>query len=121
MSRPESEPTRLMDCSIHAVMDRELLRQVDEVRQAIQSSLVSSLVVSRGDVVRLALRRLVLSYLAHLSESASPPTDLAERWQRIVDAARAEGTVPDWLVPGRSEIRPADPGSAGRKRKGGTT
>lgn len=87
-------------------MPVSLLEAVDELRGAIQSNIGSALVVNRGDVVRLALRRLYLAYLAHLSETAGTSAELSERWNATVAEQASEGTCPDWLIPGRPEPEP---------------
>lgn len=94
--------------SVHIQVDRELLNYLDQLRLVIQTDLNSPLVVSRGDVVRLALRRLVLAYLVHCSEAN--PDDLVsqDKWDHMVAMIHYDATCPDWLLPGRPATpRPA--------------
>jgi len=98
---PQAPDDRMIR-SVHTMVTDSMLRQVDELRQAIQRDLDSHLVISRGDVVRLALGRLYLAYLSHLSELPGPPADLLDRWDTLAAVMREWGTVAPWLVPGPS-------------------
>jgi hypothetical protein len=91
-----------LNAGLNIRMERLLIVAVDKLRVAIQESIRSTAVVSRADVARLALRRLYLAYLSHLSDAPNPPADLIQQWEAQVAAMRAEGPVPDWLVPGSS-------------------
>lgn len=89
--------------SVHVQLDREQLLQLEDLRGAIQRSLASSLVVSRADVVRLALRRLTLCHMAHVAfMDQLGPTD-QQTWEAVIAAIHSEGTCPPWLMPGQGE------------------
>lgn len=117
-SSSDAKPTKPEPVSVHVQVDAELRRWLDTVRATIQSSLRTHLVVSRGDVLRLALRRLVLSYLAHLSESGVDK-EVSDAWHATVAAIHADDTCPDWLMPGRAEVQAVDakPIRSGKTRK----
>ena len=86
--------------AVHVMVDRALLRALDHIRLAIQVDACLPQALTRADIVRLALRRLVLNYLTHLSEMTNPPADLLERWRYQCDLIKRDGACPPWLMPG---------------------
>jgi hypothetical protein len=87
-------------------MPAELMRQLERVRAAIADDLGGVPNVSRGDVVRLALRRLVLAYIARCSQVDPMADETVQLWDSVVDACHRERTCPSWLLPGSGDDAP---------------
>lgn len=79
-----------------------LLAEVETMRRAIQDSLPTGRTVSRGDVIRLALRRLQLAMLQHDAESSAgrEQQEAISRWMLCAQEVQLDGICPDWLTPG---------------------
>lgn len=95
------------NCSVHIQMTRAQLGQLESLRAALQAGVTGARSISRSDVLRLAMGRLYLAWLTHLSELPGPPADLIEQWNTTATVMQAEGTCPAWLFPGQAEPRPA--------------
>lgn len=80
----------------------KLLGEVESMRRAIQDAIGPDRAVSRGDVVRLALRRLQLAILQHDAETAAGTTqqDAITLWMGVAQDIQLDGNCPSWLVPG---------------------
>lgn len=88
---------------VHTMMPAALVSTLDYLRAQIQESIGSRKVITRADIVRLAVRRLQMAHILWLLEQPNPPLGIDLAWAGLVKDMQAEGTCPAWLMPGQME------------------
>jgi len=76
---------------------------VEELRRVFQDAGKGHRTVSRSDVMRLGLRRLMLAYLVHQMESGKGTEVVRDRYEDLWREIQLDATCPDWLAPGHGE------------------
>jgi hypothetical protein len=86
---------------VNVDVGRHLLHKIGELRARIQKELGTRRRITVGDVVRLAIRRLMHAVCVHDSALTPVNKDPLVAWEIAAWEACIEGSCPDWLVPGR--------------------
>jgi len=85
-------------------LGQKLLGVVESLRRQIQDHVGTSRSISRGDVVRLAIRRLELAFLVHQANNPELNATARILWMDAAADLRIDGTCPDFLVPGHVDM-----------------
>jgi len=81
-----------------------LLKEVNRMACQLEEEVGRGRRVTRGDVVRLAIRRLLLAFHAHDCEAREGVDDAINCWENVAADIRTMGICPEWLVPGQGEV-----------------
>jgi hypothetical protein len=81
-----------------------LQQQVNRMARQLEEQVGRGRRVTRGDVVRLAIRRLLLAFYARDCEVCEGIDDALNCWHKVAEDIRIMGICPDWLVPGQGEV-----------------
>lgn len=114
MSTPERPRRRQQILSID--LGAKLIGVVETLRRQIQDHIGTSRSISRGDVVRLAIRRLELACLARAADDPAINAEAVMLWMDAAADLRISGTCPDFLVPDSADSPVLAPKNPGRKK-----
>ena len=84
MSRSKRRPRRPQGESLNLHLGQESRRQLERCRQLLYDTDAAGSIPSAGAVVRLAVRRLLLSILAPRADLYSPTCPYAAEYHRIL-------------------------------------
>ena len=86
-------------------LGKQLLGSVEPIRRVIQDDCNPGSVVTRGDVVRLALRLLILRVLRVQVERGENASGALDWWAQVAGELTADPATPEWAGPPRLTYR----------------
>ena len=97
-------------------LGKQLLNSVEPIRRVIQDDCHEASVVTRGDVVRLALRLLILRVLRVQVERGEDASAALDQWAQVAGDLTADPATPEWARPTESDVPQT---SSPKSKKGG--
>lgn len=113
MANDETRTQRQKKLSVD--LGGKLKTELEQLRRMIQDEGLGTGNITWGDVVRLALRRLMLAWIVHEIELGRNEEEMRDRYAETWREIEMDRTCPNWLTPGYPE--PAETTKPKTKRK----